>query len=651
MAVPPINISRVSSNLQTITLIDSLRRNTVSLYHEQNRVSSGYRFTSPSQDPVSAAKALNLTELLDRQSQILANARHADSLLSATDSAIGGISDLLIQARSIASEMVNSTTSQEQRDSSAELVLGMIDELVRTGNRTLAGVYLFGGQQSTKPPFVQSANGITYVGDTNALTSRLDFDHDTAVSLTGSELFGALSSEIRGTVDFDPVLTADTRLADLNGAAGTGINRGVVRVTLNSPATSFVADLSTADSVGDVIDLLNGAAAAAGLTTGPGGDFNAGINAASGGIDITAGAGTVTVAEAGQGLAARDLGIVGAGATISGLELNPRVTLTTPIADLFGGAGAALGSIQIQNGTEIQTVDLSGAQTVQQLLNAINSAGVDVVASINAAGTGIDVVNRRSGSEMRIGEAGGSTATLLGIRSMTGDTTLVSLNHGRGVTERTGKDDFLVTSRDGSTFSVNIDGARTVQDVINLINSAATAAGVAVTAGLATTGNGIQLTDGTVGAGELRVQALNLSAAAADLGIHRSADVAGGGVLTGSDVRGIRTDSVFTALMDLYTALRKGDTTAITDAGGRIGEFVTQVNRVHGMVGARSQAVTTHLQLTEDAVTSTQAMLSEVRDLDYTEAITRFQQAQTTLQANLLTGSKLMQLSLLDFIG
>jgi flagellar hook-associated protein 3 FlgL len=56
------------------------------------------------------------------------------------------------------------------------------------------------------------------------------------------------------------------------------------------------------------------------------------------------------------------------------------------------------------------------------------------------------------------------------------------------------------------------------------------------------------------------------------------------------------------------------------------------------------------LQLTEDAVVATRTLLSEVKDLDYTEAITRFQQAQTTLQANLMTGARLMQLSLMDYI-
>ena len=61
-------------------------------------------------------------------------------------------------------------------------------------------------------------------------------------------------------------------------------------------------------------------------------------------------------------------------------------------------------------------------------------------------------------------------------------------------------------------------------------------------------------------------------------------------------------------------------------------------------------AMITRLHRTEDAVLATKTLLSDLTDLDYTEAVTRFQQAQTALQANLLTGSRMLQISLMDFL-
>jgi len=655
MPITSINITRTSFNMRTISLLDSLRRNTLRLFLEQNRIATGNKFNAPSEDPVGASRAVRLSEVLERQEQILANIRHADSFLAATDSAIAEVNDLLIEAHSIASEMVSSTADQAQRDSMAELILGIINQLVSVGNRTYDGVHLFGGQQTTSPPFAQDYGGVEYLGDTRMLTTHVDFGQDPQINLTGAELFGALSSQVFGCVDLDPVLTEDTRLADLKGAAGLGVQLGLIRVSLDSPETTFVVDLTEADTVGDLIDMINAAAGEAGLTVGAGDQFNAAINAGGDGLEITVSGGAVTVSEVGDnGKTARDLGILGGGgATIDGGDLGPRLTAMTTIDMLFGGAGAVLESIRIENGSLAQTIDLSGAATVQEVLNLINAAGVQVQAKINAAATGIDVVNLMSGSEMHISEAGGTTADLLGIRSLHGQTLLSELNHGRGVRITDGQADFRILAKDGSTVDVNLDGAAAIQDVLDAINAAAAAAGVALTASLATTGNGIRIEDATGGAGWLAVERLNYSAAIDDLGLNKSADSQAATELIGDDPNGIEPDSVFSALIALHAALVGGGESAeqrITLAAERINRFIDQTNRLQGVIGARSKAMSTRLEHTEDAVVATRALLSEAKDLDYNEGITRFQQAQMTLQANLMTASRMLQLSLLDYL-
>ena len=120
--------------------------------------------------------------------------------------------------------------------------------------------------------------------------------------------------------------------------------------------------------------------------------------------------------------------------------------------------------------------------------------------------------------------------------------------------------------------------------------------------------------------------------------------------LLGDDVNGVVADGVFTALIDLRDALIAEDEHAITNAAKRLETAREKVVSVNGEIGARSQAMQTRLRFTEDAVLATRTLLSDVKDLDYIEAITRFQQAQTTLQANLLTGSRMLEVSLLNFL-
>ena len=72
------------------------------------------------------------------------------------------------------------------------------------------------------------------------------------------------------------------------------------------------------------------------------------------------------------------------------------------------------------------------------------------------------------------------------------------------------------------SLTVNLDGAVTVGDVVDLIDLAATDAGVSITASLAETGNGIALADGTSGTENLAVTTLNLSMAAIDPGLVKT---------------------------------------------------------------------------------------------------------------------------------
>src|SRR5262249_12208298 len=98
-------------------------------------------------------------------------------------------------------------------------------------------------------------------------------------------------------------------------------------------------------------------------------------------------------------------------------------------------------------------------------------------------------------------------------------TALSSLNGGAGVHTVPGSN-FRITLTDGKTVDVSLDGVQTLQDVFNAITSAANAvAPERLTVGLSAAGDAITLTGAKSSGGNLEVQALNNSTAAADLGI------------------------------------------------------------------------------------------------------------------------------------
>ncbi|MDV6028911.1 MAG: hypothetical protein F9B45_02130 [Phycisphaera sp. RhM] len=122
-------------------------------------------------------------------------------------------------------------------------------------------------------------------------------------------------------------------------------------------------------------------------------------------------------------------------------------------------------------------------------------------------------------------------ATPLRITSTAGDPAIDELGLATALLGNT--NDLSVFTRDGSSFAVSLDGATTLDNVINAIN---TAGAGKVTAGLNAAKTALQLTDNTSGNSTFRVQPVNNSAAAARLGIMATAaaDVSASGQSTGS---------------------------------------------------------------------------------------------------------------------
>ncbi len=644
MAISPINVSRVSQNMRTAFVTGTLQRTQRELLASQTRIATGRDFVTPSADPVAAARVLDLTQAVQRQEQFLANLRHGDMFLASADDAISEVNGLLTEAQTIALKNVGNLTSAAERRADAELIAGIRQQLQTVGNRMFDGRYIFAGRDTSLRPFVDALGGIAYLGDTGDLVTRIREDAQAVINMPGNVLFGALSSQITADVDLTPTLTESTRLDDIRGATGQGVRPGNL-VFNDANVGTFAVDLDSADTMGDIVTLINDAASAAG----------AGLTASLSdvGIDIAPGGAAVSIADSGGGAVASALGILVTTPTtdaIVGDDLGPRLTRLTPVDALARGAGIDLDSgLIITNGPNTFTIDLSTAETVQDIINTINNAGVYVRARIDETGTRIDVLNEVSGSALTIGENGGTTATDLGIRTLGADTPVADLNYGLGITLTQGKDDLRVTAKDGSTFDVNLDDAVTIGDVVDLINTAASDAGVSVTASLAEVGNGIRVVDGSGGAGDLIVSTLNQSAAATDLGLERSVSGTETEFVT-DDRNPTRTDGIFSALVELEAALAADDTRAISMSAGRLDPLALEVTRNHGIIGARSQAMRSKMEQMLDAAGATGVFLSEVRDVDYAEAVTQLQQSMTQLQVSMQVGSRLMSLSLLDFL-
>jgi flagellar hook-associated protein 2 len=190
---------------------------------------------------------------------------------------------------------------------------------------------------------------------------------------------------------------------------------------------------------------------------------------------------------------------------------------TVLLKTLNGGAGVTGATMQIDANGKSAVLDLTGAQTLADVLESINQAtdgagdSLGVEATYDATGARIVVRNLVDESAITISgdfaEGIGLAQTGASLKSanlqrqyVSEATRLEDLNAGRGVAQ--GR--FKITNSKGISATVDLTSSsvETLQDVIDSINGL----GIGVQASSNATGDGLLLTDTSGGAGRMKVE-------------------------------------------------------------------------------------------------------------------------------------------------
>ena len=98
------------------------------------------------------------------------------------------------------------------------------------------------------------------------------------------------------------------------------------------------------------------------------------------------------------------------------MDLNAALSTSTLISELNGGDGLTLGDINIINGAASGVVSLSSATTIANVISLINNSGNNVTASIDSAGSSLQVISNSSSTIAVVNNVGtDTTAEELGI--------------------------------------------------------------------------------------------------------------------------------------------------------------------------------------------------------------------------------------------
>ena len=251
-AIYPVASRRVTERLLQVRLQSQFEFDQLELLRLQDQISTGNRLTAPSDDAPAAGRAITIQRLLEQKQQVITNVTTTSSYVGATENALNRVSDILTDVRANALAAVDTTTSDSERAVIAEEVDRAIEQLVDVGNQRFRGRYLFAGSKTTEAPFELQGTNVVYDGNEVGLQSLVDLNFLLDTNVTGDEVFGAISTEVKSDIDLDPILTLDTKLSSLRG--GLGVTQ--TSFLISDGSSTKTIDIASAETIRDVVRLI-----------------------------------------------------------------------------------------------------------------------------------------------------------------------------------------------------------------------------------------------------------------------------------------------------------------------------------------------------------------------------------------------------------
>lgn len=189
---------RISTSMIFDAGVAAMNRQTATLLHLQQQVATGRRILTPADDPVAAARALEVQQSRDVLAQYGTNQSNAKSSLGQEEAQLTSAEDLLTRIRELAVQGGNAALSGRDRESVALELRARFDELMGIANATDGtGQYVFSGYMGSTKPFggnvdnllAAPGNEVVYMGDDGQRRLQVSGTRFLEVSDSGNDVF------------------------------------------------------------------------------------------------------------------------------------------------------------------------------------------------------------------------------------------------------------------------------------------------------------------------------------------------------------------------------------------------------------------------------------------------------------------------------
>lgn len=144
---------RVTQSMLSNNMLRNLSNSYSKMGKLQDQITSGKKFTRPSDDPVSTVKGMSYRTDLNKAEQFTRNMLTVNSWLDTTDDALDQVGSALQRVKGLIVQAANDTNTKEDRDKINVEINQIRKHLQDIANTKVADKYIFSGTKTHSPLF------------------------------------------------------------------------------------------------------------------------------------------------------------------------------------------------------------------------------------------------------------------------------------------------------------------------------------------------------------------------------------------------------------------------------------------------------------------------------------------------------------------
>lgn len=168
--------------------LDSINTASEQFAEAQWQVSTGQRVRVPSDDAAAAQRAVMEQASIDEIDGYKAVSDSASARLTALESSLGNIVDMITQALTAVQSAQGSTATAPIRDAAAATLEGVRDGIASDINSSFNGTYLFSGTNADRPAYLNVGGGWIYQGDDAPTIVNVDAGRTVTIAVDGQAI-------------------------------------------------------------------------------------------------------------------------------------------------------------------------------------------------------------------------------------------------------------------------------------------------------------------------------------------------------------------------------------------------------------------------------------------------------------------------------